>query len=339
MNKILIVEDEEPIANLIKMSLKSAGYLCQVCYDGQDAADQMLAENYDLCLLDIMLPEIDGYELLEYNTVVNAYHYRALVLMSLIADAVGNRADALEFSERAAKVKDTINSLLFDKKRRCYRDGIGTDHCSLHASMYPMAFGLVPDKYKADVMDHIKSRGMACSVFGSQFLLDALYDGGLDDYALSLMVDKGKRGWWNMIETGSTITWEAWDKIYKPNLDWNHAWGAAPANIIPRKLMGIEPLEAGWSRMRIKPQPGNLEYASIKVPTIKGPVAVSFDKSSGSFVVDVEIPAGAVSEMYIPSESRRYKLSVNDRPFKSRWENGFATFELPAGSYKIVLSR
>lgn len=283
--------------------------------------------------------EADGYELLEYNTVVNAYHYRALVLMSLIADAVGNRADALEFSERAAKVKDTINSLLFDKKRRCYRDGIGTDHCSLHASMYPMAFGLVPDKYKADVMDHIKSRGMACSVFGSQFLLDALYDGGLDDYALSLMVDKGKRGWWNMIETGSTITWEAWDKIYKPNLDWNHAWGAAPANIIPRKLMGIEPLEAGWSRMRIKPQPGNLEYASIKVPTIKGPVAVSFDESSGSFVVDVEIPAGAVSEMYIPSESRRYKLSVNDRPFKSRWENGFATFELPAGSYKIVLSR
>ncbi len=66
MNKILIVEDEEPIANLIKMSLKNAGYLCQVCYDGQDAADQMLAENYDLCLLDIMLPEIDGYELLDY---------------------------------------------------------------------------------------------------------------------------------------------------------------------------------------------------------------------------------------------------------------------------------
>ena len=151
--------------------------------------------------------------------------------MSLIADAVGNRADALEFSDRAAKVKETVNSLLFDKKRRCYRDGIGTDHCSLHASMYPMAFGLVPDKYKADVMDHIKSRGMACSVFGSQFLLDALYDGGLDDYALSLMVDKGKRGWWNMIETGSTITWEAWDKIYKPNLDWNHAWGLSLIHI------------------------------------------------------------------------------------------------------------
>lgn len=66
MNRILIVEDEEAIANLIKMSLKSAGYFCDVSLDGQDGADKMQNGHYDLCLLDIMLPEIDGYELLEY---------------------------------------------------------------------------------------------------------------------------------------------------------------------------------------------------------------------------------------------------------------------------------
>lgn len=66
MNKILIVEDEEAIANLIKMSLKNAGYSCEVSYNGQDAADKMQSEHFDLCLLDIMLPEIDGYELLDY---------------------------------------------------------------------------------------------------------------------------------------------------------------------------------------------------------------------------------------------------------------------------------
>ncbi len=66
MNKILIVEDEEPIANLIKINLKNAGYYCDVSYNGQDGADKMQSERYDLCLLDIMLPEIDGYELLDY---------------------------------------------------------------------------------------------------------------------------------------------------------------------------------------------------------------------------------------------------------------------------------
>ena len=66
MNRILVVEDEEPIANLIKMSLKNAGYYCDVSYDGEAGANQMQTERYDLCLLDIMLPKVDGYELLDY---------------------------------------------------------------------------------------------------------------------------------------------------------------------------------------------------------------------------------------------------------------------------------
>jgi len=66
MFKILIAEDEEPIANLIKMNLKRAGYRCTWAPDGNVAADYMMQENFDLVLLDIMLPKIDGYELMEY---------------------------------------------------------------------------------------------------------------------------------------------------------------------------------------------------------------------------------------------------------------------------------
>ncbi len=66
MIKILIVEDEEPISNLIRMNLTKAGYQCQCAFDGQEAADMMANGNYDLILLDIMLPKINGYELLEY---------------------------------------------------------------------------------------------------------------------------------------------------------------------------------------------------------------------------------------------------------------------------------
>ncbi len=66
MLRILIAEDEEPIANLIKMNLRRAGYDCVWAADGEKAADLMDSEKFDLVLLDIMLPEIDGYELLEY---------------------------------------------------------------------------------------------------------------------------------------------------------------------------------------------------------------------------------------------------------------------------------
>ena len=64
--KILIAEDEEPIANLIKMKLRRAGYDCIWAADGEKAADLMDSEHFDLVLLDIMLPGIDGYELMEY---------------------------------------------------------------------------------------------------------------------------------------------------------------------------------------------------------------------------------------------------------------------------------
>lgn len=66
MIKILIVEDEEAISDLIRMNLAKAGYDCQCAFDGMEAADMIDEERFDLILLDIMLPGIDGYELLEY---------------------------------------------------------------------------------------------------------------------------------------------------------------------------------------------------------------------------------------------------------------------------------
>lgn len=66
MIRILVVEDERPISDLLRMSLEDAGYICTCAYDGMTAANLLEANNYDLVLLDIMLPEIDGYELFEY---------------------------------------------------------------------------------------------------------------------------------------------------------------------------------------------------------------------------------------------------------------------------------
>lgn len=66
MNTILIVEDEKAISNLIKISLTSSGYKCDTAYDGVQAADMIEAKRYDMIILDIMLPKIDGYEIMEY---------------------------------------------------------------------------------------------------------------------------------------------------------------------------------------------------------------------------------------------------------------------------------
>ena len=62
MNRILIVEDEVPIAQLIEMSLARAGYQCEAVNDGCAAADKIEQNDYDLVLLDLMLPGLTGEE-------------------------------------------------------------------------------------------------------------------------------------------------------------------------------------------------------------------------------------------------------------------------------------
>lgn len=71
MIKILVVEDELPISKLIEMNLTDAGYECTCAYNGIQAADLIEEQRYDLILLDIMLPGLNGYELFEYIKPLN----------------------------------------------------------------------------------------------------------------------------------------------------------------------------------------------------------------------------------------------------------------------------
>jgi len=286
--------------------------------------------------------ERDGYMFKPINTVVNAFHYRTLILMAKMAAVNGRRDDEQFFINRAKQVKESINSLLFDHNKGVYVDGEGTDHASLHANMFPLIFDLVPEEYLQSVVRHIKSRGMACSVYGAQYLLEALYHAGESGYALELMTSDSKRSWLNMIRAGSTMTTEAWDEYYKPNLTWNHAWGSAPANIIPRKLMGIEPLEPAFARVQIKPQPGELEFVSLKMPTIRGSIECVWRQSSKGFDLDVNIPANTRARIWLPVDSAQ-KVKENGITIDKsndlkiyKVKSGFVICDTGSGKYNFT---
>ena len=237
--------------------------------------------------------EDDGFDYTDYNAVVNAWFYKALCCMQAVAEHLERREDAAEFAAAAARVREVFDTRLYDPERGVYRDGLDTDHSALHTNVFALLFGLVAPERQASVVDFIKSRGMACSVYGAQFLLDALYEAGESDYALSLMTGTGLRSWYNMLRVGSTITLEAWDDSFKPNQDWNHLWGAAPGNVIPFRLMGVQPLEPGWGRVRIHPQTGSLHRADLTLPTCRGPIRVRIRNGH----VRVRVPKGVTYEL------------------------------------------
>ncbi|MFO7621523.1 MAG: alpha-L-rhamnosidase C-terminal domain-containing protein [Bacteroidales bacterium] len=246
--------------------------------------------------------ERDGYDMVEINTMVNAFHYRNLVLMAELAGHLGKSIDELLYLSRAEKVRNSINEKLFDREKGIYIDGEFSDHSSLHANMTPLAFGLVPDEYKESVVRFIKTRGMACSVYGAQYLLEGLYLAGEAGYAFELMTATHDRSWWNMIRVGSTITLEAWDMKYKPNSDWNHAWGAAPANIIPGYMWGITPALPGYAKAIIKPQLSLLTHSKIEVPTIRGTITAEYKRTGNSQEYTVTIPGNMECDFVITGE-------------------------------------
>lgn len=277
--------------------------------------------------------ERDNHDMRPINTVVNAFHVWNLALFVKMARLLNRTQDALFFERRATQVTAALLRVALSRETGLFVDGEDSSHSSLHANLFPAAFGLVPAEQRARILAFIRSRGMACSVYGAQYLLEAAYRLGDPGYALELMTAEHDRGWINMLRSGSTVTLEAWDWRYKNNLDWNHAWGAAPANIIPRFVAGVRPAEPGFSTALVAPQPGRLEHLASTVPTCRGPVQIAIEQPRrGHFRLTVESPVPIrldLSGLTAPDATVRLAGAASCRP------SADGTYKLAAGRHEI----
>lgn len=137
MLRILIAEDERPIADLVKLSLRKAGYICECVPDGAEAVSMLERDRFDLVILDIMLPEIDGFELMEYIRPMEI-PVIFLTAKSAVADRVkGLRAGADDYMVKPFKIAELLARV--DAVLRRYRKnnpviesgGLVIDTCSM----------------------------------------------------------------------------------------------------------------------------------------------------------------------------------------------------------------
>ena len=269
--------------------------------------------------------ERDGFVFTATNAVVNAFYLRALEMMVEMGRALGRTAAVAEYDALHQRGRAAFQSTLFDPATGLCRDGVGTDHRSLHANLFALRFGLVPDAHRSAVGAWLKTRGMDCSVYVAQYYMEALFQAGAGDRALELMLAPGDRSWRHMIESGATISWEAWDLKYKPNQDWNHAWGAAPANLLPRFVLGVEPTVPGWAEARVAPQPSGLTHASGRVPTPRGAIEVAW-RGGDAFALQLTLPDGLAARVILPARDGETGVTRDGAPVAARRVG--ATWEL-----------
>jgi hypothetical protein len=282
--------------------------------------------------------ENDGYVYQKYNAVVNALFFGCLKIMEKIALDLSKVEDALIFKKYYERVKIQYLKTFQEPYSGLINDGQDTEHKSQHANMFALSFGLIPEKNIDQVVKHIISRGMSCSVYGSQILLESLFENGASNEGIKLMAAKTERSWYNMIRYGSTITMEAWDKRYKPNLDLNHAWGGAPANIIVRKMMGVEPISPGAKKIKIHPKIGDLNFAKLKTSFISGEVLVSCKQDENSFTLEVEIPGGVEGYLVLPANKGSQRIYHNGNVLGLKtYNNKYHLKQVYAGKHLIEI--
>lgn len=207
MNRILIVEDEVPIAQLIEMSLMRAGYYCESVNDGFSAADKIENNDYDLVLLDIMLPGIDGYELLQYLRPLNTP-----VIFITAKGTLGDRVKGLnmgaddyivkpfEVAELVARVESVL--------RRTGRGGavfkawdVTVDTLARSVSKAGVPIQLTPREF--DLLEQLlRNRGAALY---RDILFERVWGGEMDDGTRTLDLHiqrlRKKLGWQDHIKT------------------------------------------------------------------------------------------------------------------------------------------
>lgn len=257
------------------------------------------SSQYNADLVDWPVSERDGYVFTDVNTVINSFQYAAYATLAQVAGVLGNTADEAKYTGLASQVRTAINTRLLPAGSGAYIDGEGTTHTALHATAFPVALG-VPDAADLPALGQfLAASGMACSVYAAQFLLEALFASGQADAAHALLTATGLSSWLHMMDDlHATITMEAWDPSIKPNTTFSHAWGTAPANIVPRQILGVQVTAPGAAELTVRPQPGPLTWMTGTVPTIRGPVRVSVDRRAGLRAV-VTLPPNTTGRIEI----------------------------------------
>ena len=116
--RILVVDDEKEIADLVELYLASEGYIVRKFYNGSDAARCIRTEKLDFAILDIMLPDIDGMELC--HQIRRKENYPIIMLT-----AKGEEIDKIRGLSNGTYTSFTRKAGRDSRKSQIYQNGVG----------------------------------------------------------------------------------------------------------------------------------------------------------------------------------------------------------------------
>ncbi|MBR0415173.1 MAG: alpha-L-rhamnosidase N-terminal domain-containing protein [Clostridia bacterium] len=269
--------------------------------------------------------------------IENAWYYYALSQVKEMAELLGETGAARENEAALKSLKAAYQSLWTESGYKSSDVSKPDDRANALAVLAGLA-----DKEKYDTIKKVLTGTKNASPYMEYYVLEALCAMGEYDLARTRMTERYER----MIKEDYSTLWEKWTKI---GGTLNHAWSGGPLVIMSKYFAGVRPLEAGYTKFEIVPQPAGLTQIKCTVPSVKGHITVKeAQQSGGTFALSAAIPAGTTARIYLPYQSGQNVRCSGSTIYQSGkflgargitfggTEGGFIIFEVSAPTARQV---
>jgi hypothetical protein len=239
-------------------------------------------------------------------THINCLASLGLKQCAQLARDLGDEKKASEWDSAARGLALAVNQHLWSADQGAYVDCIRADGTmspvfsqQTQTAAYISGVATADRAEKCRAIVHSPPDGFvkAGSPFFMFFLLEALvHEGRFEE-----MIDTIRGYWGKQIDAGATTFWEMYhDGAPRLTRSHCHGWSAAPTYFLSQQVLGVQPLEPGYAKVRIAPQIGTLKWVRGRVPTPRGVIECSWKREGKTFELAVDIPVGSSMQIELP---------------------------------------
>lgn len=227
----------------------------------------------------------------DMTAIENAWVYYALSATEKMADVLGKDEDISFFAERKKTVAQGYKALWTEEGFKSDEVKEPDDRANALAVLSGLA-----EKEQYETITNVLINTKNSSPYMEYYVLEALCKMGEYEAARDRIKDRYND---MMCEDYSTL-WEFWE-VWQGTK--NHAWSGGPLVIMSKHFAGITPLEAGYEKVKIAPEYTLSDSMTCTVPSVKGLITLKYEKTDGEYVVDLSIPQGMNTVLYVPENA------------------------------------
>lgn len=227
------------------------------------------------------------------NSILNWQMVIALHQVSELENYVGEGVLSCRAEKKAVELACNIRSNFWDEEKRMFSDDLGHRYHSEHAQCLALLAGLQDDEYTQRLSEVLLSEEIPVktSIYFKHYLFECFYKINRIDKLF-----EGLEPWLMLQKQGLKTTPEIFASFTRSDC---HAWGAHPLYHYFASILGIRPAAMGFDSVTIKPQLGQLTWASGVMVHPRGEINVDFIKQPDRFIAKIKLPQGLSGKLVV----------------------------------------